>query len=89
MMLWKKLPILALLIAGCANSAQSELVPLQEIKVYTDEGEVIAKITKPVPVVRIIYVDKTDYVVEVRVDGKRGLVKDGFYKIRKKDTKDG
>ena len=74
----------ASIFTGCAR--QMELVPAGQVTIYKElkGGEVIGVTSAPLPVNRLVYPDKTDYVVEVSYQGKRGYVRDGSFHLSMK-----
>jgi hypothetical protein len=57
-----------------------KLIPVNEVTVYRNVAgdNALGLSSNPLPVTNLIYLDKTDYVVEVTYEGKRGYVRRGF-----------
>ena len=79
--------VVALLMAafaGCKSHSNLMLVPLGEVEVYPDiQGETaMGTSSTPLRVVRIMYLDKSSYIVEVDFHGQSGYVKSGAFHLR-------
>lgn len=68
---------------GCQQVGR-EVVPQSKMLVYEDvtAGPVIGSSDAPLPVLSIIYPDKTTYVLKVCYHGRVGYVRDGIKLVR-------
>jgi len=73
----------ALSLTACGTDAR-EVVPKDGMKVYSEpEGRVEIGVSHaPLPILEIVYPDKTDYVLKVCFGGKVGFVRSDFKEIR-------
>lgn len=73
----------ALSLTACGRSPR-EVVPNDGMQVYSEpEGGVeIGLAHEPLPILEIVYPDKTDYVLKVCFEGKVGFVRSEFKEIR-------
>lgn len=71
-------------ITGCAPDIG--IIPVGEVTVYkkSDGPEVLGVASNPLPVKRVIYLNKADYVVEVEYQGGRGYVRGGAFHLSRK-----
>ncbi|MFC3815296.1 hypothetical protein [Lysobacter sp. GCM10012299] len=79
-----EMPALApALVSGRTDMPQRTLVPKNHISVYSDESakRALARTDNPMPIIRIVYPDKTDYLIEVDVGGQVGYVEEGHYTL--------
>lgn len=82
--------LVAAVVAGCEKKPELLLVPVGEVKVYSDsEGRhFIGTSAQPLEVIGFRYPDKTDYVVEVRFNGADGFVKSGAFQLKSRNDLD-
>lgn len=76
--------LLASTITGCAPNM--EIIPIGEVTVYrkSDGPEVLGVASRPLPVKKLVYLNKADYVVEVEYKGGRGYVRGGAFHLSRK-----
>lgn len=76
--------LLSALIAGCKSDM--ELIPNGEVTIYRSEegNEILGLSSERLEVTRLIYPDKTDYVVQVRYKGQVGYVRKGAFHIERR-----
>lgn len=72
---------IAMFLQGCSQQPKTLLVPRDEVTVYQDIAgrRPLGKSREPMEVVKCIYPDKTDYVVEVVYKGGTAYVRDGWF----------
>lgn len=63
------------------NPREMELIPVGQVTIYKDVAgrEILGVSSHALPVIDLVYLDKTDYVVEVEFGGKRGYVRKDFH----------
>lgn len=73
----------ALSLTACGPDSR-EVVPNDRMQVYSEPegGMEIGLAQEPLPILEIVYPDKTDYVLKVCFGGKVGFVRSGFKEIR-------
>ncbi len=73
----------ALSLTACGPDAR-EVVPNDGMQVYSEPvgGVKVGLAHEPLPILEIVYPDKTDYVLKVCFGGKVGFVRSDFKEIR-------
>ena len=76
-------------LIGCGEKDVTMLVPEKEVTIYADVEGVrkLGTETRPMPVTRLHFPDKTDYVVEVYWHGRSGYVKEGPYHLERRGAR--
>lgn len=70
-------------ISACVDSKNHLLIPKGIVNIYLEAsgGDPVGTIVDPVKVISIKYPDKSDYVVEVEVQGQSYYVRDGNFEL--------
>lgn len=80
--------LMAAVLLSCLSRCKHdmELIPAGEITIYKNVkgGDALGISSSPLPVTNLVYLDKTDYVVEVVYQGERGYVRDGGFHLSRK-----
>ncbi|MCC4589503.1 hypothetical protein LL962_20845 [Xanthomonas sp. NCPPB 1067] len=80
--------LFTVIFAACISSCTPgmELIPRGQVTIYKDiQGdEVLGTSSSPLPVKQLVYLDKTDYVVEVAYQGNHGYVRGGGFNLSQK-----
>ncbi|UOT00204.1 hypothetical protein LZZ50_07685 [Xanthomonas arboricola] len=71
-------------ITGCAPDIG--IIPVGEVTVYkkADGPEVLGVASNPLPVKKVVYLNKADYVVKVEYQGRCGYVRGGAFHLSRK-----